>query len=99
MNAAGSRVPHFLRVARALAGVRSVALPLAITTVAVGTYTGCADGTDVMGSAFSTGSGGAASSSSSGYGGRENGLTSMDAGYDGAATGKTAMPDAGADGG
>lgn len=103
--------PHFLRVTRALAGVRDAALPIAaITTVVIGTYAGCANGTvvargiQVMPEGGGGGDGGASTASSSsaagGYGGYEVGSSPMDAGHGGGVVlGLAVMPDAGADSG
>lgn len=76
-----SSTPHFLRVARALAGVRGVAVPLAITTVVAGTYCGCVAGEAFIPDPSTGGSGGAASSSSA----------------SGVVMGTAVMPDAGSD--
>ena len=88
MNDTGSRLPHFLRVARSLAKVSGVALPLVtvFVTVVPGVGTGCSDGVDAM--------------SSGGYGGGFPGVRIMDpdGGSDGSAVGDAATPDAGYDG-
>ncbi len=112
MNEPHSKVPHFLRVARALARV-SVALPLATvaTSVVVGTSTGCDDGTAVcredcgaggsytdVGSVVMTGTGTTSTSSSSG-GGYDGGPVGDMVMPDSGELGLVAMPDAGEDGG
>ena len=79
------KLPHFLRVARSIAGVRGAALPLAavFTTVVAGVHCGSTHVGDCMGFCGPQGAGGASSSSSSGTGGSGGSSAGMDGGYDG----------------
>ena len=81
MSDARSGLPHFLRVARALARVRGAAVPLAaITTVVAGVHCGAKNGAIYQG-VVTTGTGG--DTTTHGYGGEENGLAPKDGGYGG----------------
>jgi hypothetical protein len=85
-----SGLPHFLRVARALARVRGAAVPLAaITTVIAGVHCGHRNGAIYQGGS-TTGTGG--ETTMAGYGGEENGLVLPDGGYGGGPVGDVTMP-------
>jgi hypothetical protein len=86
-----TKIPHFLRVVRALAKVSSVAIPVTalITTVTPG----CGDGTEMGVPAEMS------SSSSSSSGGPVGLVVPPDAGNDGGPVGVAPAPDAGNDGG
>jgi hypothetical protein len=98
------QLPHFLRVVRALANVRTaVPIATAITSVVAGVHCGfdngraCYDcngwGAGGATTSTSTSTNGSTSSSSSG----EVGFFPMDGGYEGGPVGDMVMPDAGED--
>ena len=81
MRDATPKVPHFLRVVRALAGVRSAAFPIAAvaTTVVAGFHCGMEAG--VVGVIASTGGGGTATTTThTGTGGSSTSSTSASSG-------------------
>jgi hypothetical protein len=92
------KLPHFLRVVRALARVSGMAAPMAavVTTVAAG----CGDGVHGVGGFVTMGTGGATTTTTT-TGGNTGclGFCVADGGYDGGPIGDMVMPDGGYDGG
>jgi hypothetical protein len=105
------RLPHFLRVVRSLAKVRSsVPLATVITTVVAGVHCGhvdgviceppyCGTGAAASSTSATTTTGSTSSTSTSTTSSGEVGLFPMDGGYEGGPVGDMVMPDAGEDGG